>query len=152
MATHYGTTKDGIEQQMGVNHVGHFLLTKLLLPALVSGGTPFLPSRVVNVSSMGNFIYCDPEKPIDFDNLHPTAAEGYQRWTRYGAPLEKTELRGVKAAALLGSKWERDTARRRLPVAGQSKLMNILHATEVNRRCAEAKQPVIAVSLHPGTR
>lgn len=35
--------------------------------------------------------------------------------------------------------------------AGESKLMAVLHAAELNKkRCAEAKQPVIAVSLHPG--
>jgi NAD(P)-dependent dehydrogenase (short-subunit alcohol dehydrogenase family) len=45
MATPRGTTKQGIELQVGTNHVGHFLLTKLLEKKLAPD------ARVVNVSS-----------------------------------------------------------------------------------------------------
>jgi NAD(P)-dependent dehydrogenase (short-subunit alcohol dehydrogenase family) len=45
MATPRGTTKQGIELQVGTNHVGHFLLTKLLEKRLAPD------ARVVNVSS-----------------------------------------------------------------------------------------------------
>ncbi|CAK7246414.1 MAG: hypothetical protein STHCBS139747_008045 [Sporothrix thermara] len=52
MATPYGSTKDGIELQFGTNHVGHFLMTNLLLEAQLAK-TPTSPVRVVNVSSNG---------------------------------------------------------------------------------------------------
>jgi short-subunit dehydrogenase len=42
-----GLTQDGFEMMFGVNHMGHFLLTQLLLPQLQASG----PSRVVTVSS-----------------------------------------------------------------------------------------------------
>lgn len=41
------TTREGVETTLGVNHLGHFLLTQLLLPALQAAA----PSRIVNVSS-----------------------------------------------------------------------------------------------------
>jgi len=43
-------TKDGFEQQFGVNHLGHFALTGLLTPVLLRAPAP----RVVTVSSMAH--------------------------------------------------------------------------------------------------
>ncbi len=56
-----GRTEDGLGMMFGVNHIGHFLLTNLLLDRLKECE----PSRVVNVSSVGhNF------GQIDFDCLN----------------------------------------------------------------------------------
>uniref|UniRef100_A0A667ZXR5 Si:dkey-23o4.6 n=1 Tax=Myripristis murdjan TaxID=586833 RepID=A0A667ZXR5_9TELE len=53
-------TEDGFETQLAVNHLGHFLLTNLLLPKLKSSA----PSRVVTVSSIAH-----RGGQIDFDDL-----------------------------------------------------------------------------------
>jgi retinol dehydrogenase-12 len=45
-----GTTKQGLEITFGTNHLGHFLLTKLLQPALVAAKG----ARVVNVASQAH--------------------------------------------------------------------------------------------------
>jgi len=47
MATPLGFTAQGLEQQLGINHLGHFALTRALMPALAASSAP----RVVNLSS-----------------------------------------------------------------------------------------------------
>lgn len=44
-------TADGFEKQIGVNHLGHFRLTQLLMPALLEAGKRTGDARVVIVSS-----------------------------------------------------------------------------------------------------
>ncbi|XP_005723320.1 dehydrogenase/reductase SDR family member on chromosome X isoform X2 [Pundamilia nyererei] len=51
-----GRTEDGFEQHFGVNYLGHFLLTWLLLDTLKDSGKSGHVSRVVNVSSSAHCI------------------------------------------------------------------------------------------------
>lgn len=51
MFTPYGETKEGFEQQWGVNYLSHFLLTSLLMRMLKAAGTAEEKARIVNVSS-----------------------------------------------------------------------------------------------------
>lgn len=52
MAAPLSFTKDGFETQFGVNHLGHFVLTNLLLPKLIQSGTADAPARVISVRSV----------------------------------------------------------------------------------------------------
>jgi NAD(P)-dependent dehydrogenase (short-subunit alcohol dehydrogenase family) len=72
MALPYLKTVDGFEMQFGVNHLGHFALTGLLLPVLQAAPG----ARVVTVSSLNHNV-----GKIDFDNLD--GARSYGRWAAY---------------------------------------------------------------------
>ncbi|KAK0344833.1 hypothetical protein LTR91_009160 [Friedmanniomyces endolithicus] len=104
----YSTTKDGFEIQFGTNHMGHALLTHLLLPTLLkTAELPDADVRVINVSSKGHMFA--PPTGIFFEQ----------------AALEKLEPLGRY---------------------GHSKLANILHARELQRRYPS----VTAIAVHPG--
>ena len=66
-------TADGFEMQLGVNHLGHFALTGLLLDVIVK--TP--QARIHNVSSSANYT-----GTINFDDL--MGKQNYSRWGAYG--------------------------------------------------------------------
>jgi NAD(P)-dependent dehydrogenase (short-subunit alcohol dehydrogenase family) len=67
-------TEDGYEMQLGVNHLGHWTLTALLLPALLrTGGT-----RIVTVTSTAHHM----GRPVDPAN--PFLHGKYEPWRAYG--------------------------------------------------------------------
>lgn len=73
MAVPRSETADGFEQQLGVNHLGHFALTGLLMPSVLAA----TDGRVVTVSSSAHRM-----GTMNFDDLH--GKKSYQRWSAYG--------------------------------------------------------------------
>lgn len=74
MACPLQRTREGCEMQFGTNHIGHFLWTCRLVPALRAGA----PARVVNLSSAGHRY-----SAIRFDDPH-FEHEPYDKWLAYG--------------------------------------------------------------------
>jgi NAD(P)-dependent dehydrogenase (short-subunit alcohol dehydrogenase family) len=75
MATPFGRTPNGFETQFGTNHLGHFLLTRTLLPA-VRRAAP--GARIVNVTSAGH-----RASDIDWDDPN-YEHRAYDKWEAYG--------------------------------------------------------------------
>ena len=72
MACPLSRTAQGFEMQFGTNHVGHFLFTCLLAPALVDG------ARVISLSSGGHKF-----GQVDFDDPNYQHRD-YEKWSAYG--------------------------------------------------------------------
>ncbi|KAM5572435.1 short-chain dehydrogenase TIC 32, chloroplastic [Rosa sericea] len=114
MATPFILSHDNIELQFATNHLGHFLLTNLLLDTMKKTTSESKKEgRIVIVSSEGHrFAYSEG---IRFDMINDES--GYNSMYAYG----------------------------------QSKLANILHASELAKRLKAEGVDITANSLHPGS-
>ncbi|KAK6532709.1 hypothetical protein TWF281_006887 [Arthrobotrys megalospora] len=97
MATPYGKTEDGFEQQFGINHLSHFLFTNLLFKAskVADGG------RVVNVSSGAHMFM---GKGIRWDDINFSDGANYDKYESYGQSKTANILFSVALADRLKSK------------------------------------------------
>ena len=68
---------DGFEKRFGVNYVGHWALTVLLMPTLLRSSTPDFNSRVIAVASSSHRF-----SPIRWDDLN--LEETDDLWIAYG--------------------------------------------------------------------
>ena len=129
MNTPQGKTADGFETQIGVNHLGHFLLTDLLLPALKKGA----PARIVNVSSCFHDEAMGREGTINLDDLF-FEKRGYDGWKAYAqsklanvlhakALAERLEGTGVTAVSVHPGWVRTNLARHSMPLWVQNYLM-----------------------------
>ena len=77
MGPDFALSNQGIEQQMAANHLGHFLLTKLLWELLEQALSP----RVISLSSVvhrrGNL------RNLNLESLRGANQKDYDRWQRY---------------------------------------------------------------------
>jgi NAD(P)-dependent dehydrogenase (short-subunit alcohol dehydrogenase family) len=90
MAVDPAVTEDGYELQFQVNHLGHALLIKRLLPLL--NATADQPGADVRIINMASLAYMQaPRQGIDFETLQTDQAylgsrwiSSLAKWTRYG--------------------------------------------------------------------
>ena len=84
-------TVDGLEQTFAVNHLGYFLLTKLLLDLVVASA----PARIVNVASTGHY-----RGTLDLSDL------GYERGYGILAAYTRSKLANVLFTRSLARKLD----------------------------------------------
>ena len=84
MALPPGLTQDGYEIQFGINHLGHFLFTKELLPVLqaTARSSPTADVRIIHISSMGHQFA--PRNGGFISSICRTDMAEYSTWIRYG--------------------------------------------------------------------
>ena len=98
----YSQTEDGIEAQFGTNHIGHFLLTNLLMPKILDAGAG---SRIVVVSSSAHR-YATQFLDYNFSEGNTYSAwDGYTRSKACNVLFAKglsrmLESRGIQAFSL----------------------------------------------------
>ncbi len=94
MASPPAKTADGFELQFGSNHLGHFLTTCLLAPALLRSA----PSRIVSVSSRGHHM-----SPVVFEDIQ-FEHRPYDKWRAYGQSKTANVLFAVGLERRLGAR------------------------------------------------
>lgn len=129
MACPYRLTPDGIESQLAANYLGHFLLTNLLMPKILTaaanpsssiqgqGEATKTQTRIVNVSSVANRAAPPPHGIRFFD---PNYTQNPQEYTPVSA-------------------------------YGQSKTAAILFTIALNKRFANLGVNIRSWSLNPGS-
>ncbi|CAG8153259.1 unnamed protein product [Penicillium olsonii] len=90
MACPYSRTDDDLEVQFGINFIGPFLLTGLLLPKIRAAGPG---ARIVNVSSSAHRF-----EGIRFDDLDFEGGSCYDTWKAYGQSKTALILMAVQIA------------------------------------------------------
>ncbi len=85
MACPQMTTYDGFEMQFGTNHLGHYALSRLLLPELQKARG----ARVICLSSTGHLL-----SPVVFDDIQFERRQ-YDPWLSYGQAKTANSLTAV---------------------------------------------------------
>ncbi|KAH0841143.1 hypothetical protein AYO21_11436 [Fonsecaea monophora] len=129
-------TEDGVELTMATNHVGHFLLTNLIMPKILAAASGKKGAvRIVNLASMGVYVAAVPLSDM-----------GYERPVRELPDAERPNLAIMQAHNLVV-----DDTMAYIPTAayGASKTAAVLFSVGLNQRLFE-KHGVLSVAVNPG--
>ncbi|KAI9730263.1 MAG: hypothetical protein M1834_006027 [Cirrosporium novae-zelandiae] len=96
MTPEYRTTGEGIEWHFGLNHIGHFLFTNLIMPAMLKAPNG---ACVVNISSAGH-----RATGVNFDDVNFNGGKSYDKFLGYAQSKTANILFSVGLAQKLGHK------------------------------------------------
>ena len=96
MNPEFRTTKQGIDWQFGINHIGHFLFANLIMSALLKASDG---ARVVSVTSAGHH-----GSPVRFDDYNFGDGKNYEPFLGYGQSKSANCLFAVGLTKRLKSK------------------------------------------------
>lgn len=130
-------TEDGLEDQFGTNHIGHFLLTTLIMPKVLAAAKNASPGsvRVINLSSSGTYV--SPFRASDI------------AWKTPASQLPEHERPGFAMMKHAGMEVNEDMAYFPTAAYGQSKTCNVLFSVGLNERLFE-KYGILSLALNPG--
>ncbi|KIW14917.1 hypothetical protein PV08_07702 [Exophiala spinifera] len=131
---------DGIEMHFATNHLGHFLLSNLVMPKVIAAAEKASSSapgfvRIINVSSVGTRV--SPLRVSDVNFTKPV---------KELPESEKPNFALLKAAYLPA---EEDMVYIPFAAYGQSKTSNVLFSVGLNDRLYD-KHGILSLALHPG--
>jgi NAD(P)-dependent dehydrogenase (short-subunit alcohol dehydrogenase family) len=128
------STVEGIEGQFGACHIGHFLVTNLLMPQLLAAAQSKPPgtTRVINLTSLGHRI-----SPVRFSDYNITGKDVPDEEKNSG-PLPPMFTQNKEDGY---NGWV---------AYGQAKTANILFSCGLNEKLRE--QGIASFAVHPGCK
>jgi NAD(P)-dependent dehydrogenase (short-subunit alcohol dehydrogenase family) len=150
-------TADGFEMQFGVNHLGHYVLTALLMPALLEAEA----ARVVAVTSTAHHM----GRPVDPANPHLDGR--YRPWRAYGQSKlanfhfaiglqERFSAAGARAQSLVAHPGLSDTDLQTHSVeatgGGLTQRIGLRLARSTGMSAAEGALPQLRAATDPGAK
>jgi NAD(P)-dependent dehydrogenase (short-subunit alcohol dehydrogenase family) len=157
MAMPQRQTEDGFEMQLGVNHLGHWALTALLMPALLAAPA----ARVVSVTSTAHHMGrpVDPADPHLRGRYAPWRAYGQSKLANYHFALglqREFDRAGVPTMSLLAHPGLSNTDLQSSAVAagGAGLLGTFSHvlAARTGMTAARGAQPQLRAATDPAAR
>ncbi|KAF4448618.1 hypothetical protein F53441_7994 [Fusarium austroafricanum] len=130
-------SKDGIEMHLATNHIGHWLLSCIIMPKLIKAaeGKPKGSVRIVNVSSGSPMVSAMRWSDMNFDKKNKD--------------LPQEEQPNYQFFQLWGYENSEETAYVPLDGYNRSKVANVLFGIGANKRLFE-KHSILTNSVHPG--
>lgn len=129
--------EDGLEITYGTNHIGHFLLTNLIMPKIIKAASSNTKgaTRIINVSSGSPMMAVPRWSDITFEVLNKD--------------LPEAEQPNFQMLEAWGNPDPQNKSYVPIEAYNQSKVANVLFSVGLNQRLYE-KHGILSLAVHPG--